>query len=179
MVDPFRARILAYRLLFLALVALLLFLRLLPLSATPARIAGPDLMVALTLLWVLQRPDHVPALMIAVVFLVEDLLTMRPPGLWAAIVLVGTEFLRAREQALRDAHFLLEWTMAGLVLLAMTLVNHMVLALLVVPQTGLGPELLRWMMTVAAYPVLAVGLDISVGLRRAAPGELDAKGQRL
>jgi len=179
MVDPMRARHLAYRLLFLGLAAFFLFLRLLPLSAMPARIPGPDLVLALTLLWVLRRPEQVPAPMIAAVFLVEDLMTGRPPGLWAAIVLGGTEFLRAREQGLRDAHFLFEWMGAGLVVLAMILFNRLVLALFVVPQAALGPEMLHGVMTILAYPVLAIALQTTVGLRRAAPGEVDAMGRRI
>jgi rod shape-determining protein MreD len=179
MVDPIRARHLAYRLMFLGLAAFFLFLRLLPLSAMPARVPGPDLLLALALLWVLRRPEQVPALMIAAVFLVEDLMTGRPPGLWAAIVLGGTEFLRAREQGLRDAHFMFEWMAAGLVILAMILVNHLVLALFVVPQATLGPEMLHGVMTIFAYPFLALALQMSIGLRRAAPGEVDAMGRRI
>ena len=179
MVDPIRARHLAYRLLFLGLAGFFLFLRLLPLSAMPARVPGPDLLLALTLLWVLRRPEQVPALLVAAVFLIEDLMTGRPPGLWAAIVLGGTEFLRAREQGLRDAHFVFELLTAGLVILAMILVNHLVLALFVVPQTTLGPEVLHGVITMFAYPVLAITLQTAIGLRRAAPGEVDAMGRRI
>ena len=45
----------------------------------PARWPGPDLIaVRLTLAWVLRRPDYVPALLIALVVLVEDLLLHAP-----------------------------------------------------------------------------------------------------
>ena len=55
---------------------------------------APDLMLALTLAWVVRRPDLLPAPLIAAYFFVEDILMMRPPGLWALIVLGATEFLR-------------------------------------------------------------------------------------
>ena len=108
MVDPIRATRLAHRLLFVGIVAVLIFIRILPLSSMPSSIPGPDLALGLTLAWVLRHPDYVPAVTIAGVFLLEDLLFMRPPGLWALIVLAGTEFVRAREVVTRDLPFLFQ-----------------------------------------------------------------------
>lgn len=179
MVDPIRRARFLHAALFVALAATVLFVRMLPLSAMPARWPGPDLILCLTLVWVLRRPDYVPALMIALVFLVEDLLTMRPPGLWPLIVLGATEFLRSREAVLRDLPFGLEWLLTGALIVAMVLVNHAVLALFVVPQGGAGPALVRALATMAAYPVVVFASLQAFGLRKAAPGEVDALGHRL
>lgn len=179
MVDPIRRARLVHGALFVALAAMVLFLRMLPLTAVPARWPGPDLILCLALVWVLRRPDYVPALLIALVLLVEDLLTMRPPGLWPLIVLGATEFLRSREAVLRDLPFLLEWLMAGALILAMMLVNHAVLALFVVPQGGVGPEMIRALVTMTAYPLVVLASLRGFGLRKVAPGEVDALGHRL
>lgn len=176
MIDPVTARRWSYRALFVALAALLLFLRLLPLSTLPARIPGPDLMLCITFAWVLRRPDFVPAAAIVAVFVIEDMLAMRPPGLWALFVLLGSEFLRDRAGAMRGLPFLAEWATVTAVMAIMLLANRLVLALVMVPQTGLGPTLLQLLATVAAYPLVVAASHLALGLR--APGELDGMRSR-
>lgn len=176
MIDPVTARRWTYRALFVALAALLLFLRLLPLSTLPARIPGPDLMLCIAFAWVLRRPDFVPALAIVAVFVIEDMLAMRPPGLWALFVLLGSEFLRDRAGAMRGLPFLAEWATVTAVMAIMLLANRLVLALVMVPQTGLGPTLLQLLTTVAAYPLVVAASHLALGLR--APGELDGMRSR-
>ena len=108
MVDPASASRISHRLLFVAIAALILFLRLLPLTAEPVRWPGPDLILCLTFAWILRRTDYLPAYLIVIVFFVDDLLSMRPPGLWTLLALFATEFLRSREMLLRDLPFALE-----------------------------------------------------------------------
>ena len=182
----------------MGLVALIFFYRLLPLSAVPSswplpeailelmplwmmpdQWPGADVLLCLTVVWILRRPDFIPATIVVAVFLVDDLLAMRPPGLWAAIVLLGTEFLRARETATRDLPFLGEWLMAGVVIAAMTLADRFVQVLFMIPQVGLAATILYMLATIAAYPVLAYAMQLVFGLRRAATGEVDALGHRL
>lgn len=179
MVDPLSRQILLHRALFLGVALVVLFLRLMPLSSGASGWPGPDITLAVMLAWILRRPDYVPAALIVAVVLVEDLMFQRPPGLWALIVLGGSEFLRAREASLRDLSFALEWLTVGVLLLAMVLANRMVLALLMVPQPALGLSLLHYLATIAAYPLVVIASYIAFGLRRAAPGEVDAFGRRL
>lgn len=198
MVDPRTARLWGYRALFLALFALILMFRLLPLTALPRdwplpanMVAmlpdwlypqdwpGADLLLCLVLVWVQRRPDHLPAPMIALVFLFDDVLAMRPPGLWAALVLIGTDYLRGREAITRDLPFWAEWLMVGLVLGAMTLANRLVLAVFMVPQVGVGLSVVHMFVTLAIYPIMAVFMQYVFGLHRAAPGEVDSWGNRI
>lgn len=155
MVDPVLARRWSFRLGFVALAGLLLLLRLLPLDIAPGGWPGPDLLLALTFAWVLRRPDFVPAALIAMVFLLDDMLSQRPPGLWAALVLLGSEFLRGRIALLRGQPFLAEWAMVAGVALVMVLAGRLVLALAMVPQAALGPEIMRLLLTVLVYPPVA------------------------
>jgi len=179
MVDPIRTARLAHRLLFVGIVAVLIFIRILPLSSMPSSIPGPDLALGLTLAWVLRRPDYVPAVTIAGVFLLEDLLFMRPPGLWALIVLAGTEFVRAREVVTRDLPFLLEWLLIGAVLFGMIFANRLVLEIFMVPQIPLNLVLIHGFTTLVAYPFVVFFTRYVLGLHRAATGEVDALGHRL
>ena len=179
MVEPRTAARLSYRALYLLLALADLFQRLIPLSALPRGWPAPNILLCLTVLWVQRRPDYLPSFMVAAVFFLDDLMTMRPPGLWALIVLVGTEILRTREAGMRDLPFWGEWLAASLVMTAMTLTYQVVLTVFMVPGVSLGPVMLGLLATIALYPVLAFGLQWLAGLRRTATGEVDALGQRL
>ena len=179
MVDPLTTRRVAHRALYVALAALILFLRLLPINPVEHGIPGPDLTLAFTFAWLLRRPDYVPAALIVAVFLLEDLMYWRPIGLWPLIVLGGTEFLRARESASRDLPFVLEMAIVAGVMAAMLTANRLILAVTFVEQPPLGLEILRLLMTLAAYPFVVALSRLAFGLRRAAPGEVDALGHRL
>ena len=98
-----------HRLTFLGLAALIAFVQLLPLDLGPGGFPGPDVLLLLALSWVVMRPDYVPVTLLAVVFFLADLLFMRPLGLWTALVILASEFLRVRSFTLRDTPFLLEW----------------------------------------------------------------------
>jgi len=162
------------RALFLGLCLLLIFLRLLPLDTLPRGWAGPDLILAITLAWGLRRPEFVPPVLVAGVFLLCDLLFHRPPGLWAGLVLIGSQTLRARAPDLRDLTFPVEWLSVATTLLAMTLGYRLVLSVLMIDQAPLGLSLMEMVMTLLAYPVVVVLSQWLLGVRKVAPGELDA-----
>ncbi|MFN0113379.1 MAG: rod shape-determining protein MreD [Paracoccaceae bacterium] len=179
MVDPVTTARFAYRAAFLGFAALFLFLRLMPLSALPPAWPGPDLLLCLTIVWVIRRPDYVPAGAVLLVFLLDDIMTMRPPGLWTLIALVGSEFVRSRAVLTRDLPFVIEWLMAAAVILAMMLANRFALLLFMVPTTGLATVLLQYLSTMLAYPAVVAVSAIALGLRKTSPGEVDALGHRL
>lgn len=179
MVDPLTRSRALHRLLYLGIAALVLFLRLLPVNGGASSFPGPDLMLALTFAWVMRRPDYVPAVLIVLVYLVEDMLFFRPIGLWPLLVLLATEWLRRREESLRDLPFLFETALIGAVWLAMLVAQRLVLLVTFVEPLPLGLELLRLLMTIAAYPLVVAFSKLAFGLRRAALGEVDAFGNRL
>ena len=179
MTDPVLFRLWAGRGLYVALAGLIVFVRLLPLDTSAGGLPAPDLLLCLTLAWVLRRPDHVPAPLIAAVFLTCDFLFLRPPGLWTLMVLLATEFLRAREPFARELPFALEIALVAGVLIAATLGEALILAIFLVPKAGLGVALSHMLMTLVAYPFVVAALWLGLGLRRAAPGEVDQLGRRL
>lgn len=178
--------------LFLGIGALIWLFRLLPLEGlgdpslspgetglTLARWPAPDIMLALTLAWVVRRPDLLPAPVIVAYFFIEDILMMRPPGLWALIVLGATEFLRRRNPTLRGLVFWLEFALVSAMMLGMFLLNRMVLGIVMVPQAPLGLSLAQFIGTVAIYPVMVACLHFGLGLSKPATGEVDDLGQKL
>lgn len=178
MIDPARSRRLVGQAAYVGIGLTILVVALLPLS--PGRVGwpGPDLLVALTLAWVLRRPEQVPVAVIAALALTADVLLMRPIGLGAAIMVAGSEAARLREHRWRAQGFLVEWLRVGVLMGAMVLADRVLRTILAVPQTlapmpPLGQDLLRLIATVAAYPLVVWVARTLAGLRRAAPGETE------
>ena len=167
------------RALYAGIAVVLLFLRLLPLGSLAGGWPGPDLLLCLTLGWVLRRPDHVPTLLIAGVVLLEDLLLMRPPGLWAAIVVLAGEFLRNRAALTRELSFVVEWLLVGLVMTVAMLGFRLVLMLTMLPQAGLGLTMVQLAASILCYPLVVGASWLAFGVRKPATGEVDSHGRRL
>lgn len=179
MVDRIISRPIQFRLLYLLLAALVVFLRLLPLDLSAGRWPGPDWLLAVAFAWVLRRPDFMPVLLVAAVMLSTDLLFLRPPGLWTALAVIGLEFLRSREQLSRDLPFLIEWAMVSSVLVGMTMTNRLVLAIFVVDQPAFGLALLQMLATILCYPAVVLASRAVFGIRKIAPGEVDQFGHPI
>ncbi len=178
MVDPRTTRRWGYRALFLGICGALMFLHILPVDLAAGRWPAPDLMLCVTFAWVLRRPKFVPVWLIAAVFLMADMLYMRPPGLWAALVVIAVEVLRGRETQYRETAFSVEWATVAAALTAITLADRAILGLTMVDQVSLWLTMLQLVFTVLAYPLVVVVSRVVFGVRRITPGELDALGAR-
>ncbi|MBB3994771.1 rod shape-determining protein MreD [Sulfitobacter undariae] len=139
---------------------------------------GPDLLISFAFAWSLRRPEYVPMLVLACVFLLSDLLLQRPPGLWAALALLSCENLRGRSRTLRDSTFGAEWLAVSILLVGILLMNRIVLSILLVTPPQLGLSLIELGMTIIVYPAVVFVTRSGMGVRRAAPGELDSMGAR-
>lgn len=169
-----------FRRLVFVLVALFLFyLRLLPLGSVAGQWPGPDLMLCLIFAWLVRRPEYVPVWLVAAVVLVEDMLLQRPPGLWAALVVMASEFLRGRAALMRELNFAVEWFQATLAMLALLLVYRFVFILTLMPQPGFGYAMIQMGATILAYPVMVWISRHVLGVYKPAAGEVDARGRRL
>ncbi len=164
---------------YLVIAVVLIFVQLLPMDTVPRSWAPPDILLAATLVWVTRRPDVMPILLIAGVFLLTDLLFQRPPGLWTGLVLILTEMLRARAGALRNVPFPLEWLTVGMGIVGITLANRAALAIVMTPQAPLALTVIQMVATILIYPVIAGLSHYIFGISRPAPGEVDAFGHRL
>ncbi len=168
-----------YRALFLGLALLFLFVRLLPLGSEPGALPGPDLILCVIMAWIIRRPDYLPMPLILIVLLAEDLILMRPPGLWTAIVILTTEFLRGRMILTRELSFAVEWALVtGLMVLSM-LVYRLVLGITMVPQPPFGFAAVQLLWSIACYPLVVGASRLIIDLRKPATGEVDDYGRRL
>lgn len=179
MAEAPRSRPWAGALVLLVILLTLAFFRLLPLETMPRQWAGPDLMLAFTLVWVIRRPDYVPVTIVALVFLLADLIFQRPPGLLAALVVVGSEMLRARARALRMQNFWAEWTAFVAAVVAIVLVNRTILSLSGVPNAPGDLVAMQLGLTIVSYPLVVAISAFLFGVRKISPGEIDSAGGRL
>ncbi|MFN3207789.1 MAG: rod shape-determining protein MreD [Roseovarius sp.] len=176
--DNASLRMWTMRTVYVGLALFVMFFSLLPLQTLPRGWAGPDLMLAMTFAWVLRRPEYVPPWLVAFVMLLGDLMFHRPPGLWAALVLVAAETLRARHIGLRDLTFAVEWVSVATTLAVMTLAYRTILAVLLVDQAPLGLSLMQLLATLVTYPFVVLISQSVFGVRKLAPGDIDALGGR-
>lgn len=179
MAEPASARNWGGQLSWLAIAAGIMFVNLLPLNTAPRSWAGPDFLLVVTLAWIARRPEFVPAPLVALVFLLADLLFQRPPGLMAALVLVLTEMLRARSAGIRQLPFTLEWATVSLGIVIVSLTEWLVLALTLIPQPAFSLSLMETVSTALVYPFVVLLAYLVFGISRPAPGEVDSLGHRL
>lgn len=158
----------AMRILYILLCMGVIVTHLLPLDTTPRIWAPPDLLLAFTFAWALRRPDYVPILSIAGVFLMADLLFQRPPGLMAGLVVVGTEYLRIRFGALHKSSFVGEWLAVCVVIVAIVVLYRLSLAIVAVNLAPLGPTLIQAVLTILVYPLAVVASQSLLGVRKQA-----------
>ncbi|GGL53015.1 hypothetical protein [Wenxinia marina] len=167
------------RLAFTGIALGLVFLRLLPLDTLPRGWAPPDLLLAATMAWTVRRPEHVPVLLVAALFLLTDLLFHRPPGLMAAAVVIATEALRRRHAGFRTMPFPLEWATVSLAIVGLTFGVRLTLAALMMPQAPMALTMIEMGLTILSYPLVVGFAYVAFGLTRRAPGAVDALGHRL
>ena len=148
--------------------------QLLPLGPAEGLLVAPDLLLALTIAWVLRQPSVVPIGLIALVFLMADFLLQRPPGLLTAITLLVTEFLKFRRIPITEFNFLIEWSWVAGAVLAITVAERMALWVLLAPQTSLGLALVHALTTVAVYPIIVLISHYLLGLHRLGPADAEA-----
>ena len=177
--DLSATRLWLMRAAFLLLTLVILFFQLLPLETTPRRWSSPDILLCFALAWSMRRPEYVPALALACAFLLADLLLQRPPGLWAMLALIGCENLKSRTRGLRDANFAAEWITVGLIMIAIAMAYRVVLGIVLVDLPGLALSVSELALTLLFYPAVVAVTHFFMGVRKAAPGELDALGQRV
>lgn len=149
----------------------ILLARLLPISVGDIGWPGPDLGLCLIFAWVIRRPDQIPVLAIALFFLLEDMLLLRPFGLWTAIVVIATEAVRAREVRWRDQAFMLEWFRVALLLAMMMIGYRFVQFLFLMPLPSMALVMIQYALTVVCYPLVVFAARWLTGLRRISSAE--------
>ena len=179
MIDPARASLWLHRAGIVLGALALIFLKLLPIGSTAGDWPGPDLMLCLIFAMVVRRPDYLPIWLVLIVVLLEDLLLLRPPGLWAALVVLASEFVRSRAALTRELTFWVEWMLVAGVMVGLLVAYRVAFAITFLPQAGFGFAMMQVLWSILCYPLVVGVLRISLDLRKPATGEVDSYGRRL
>ena len=166
------------RIAFTALVMVILFFHMLPLQTATGGWIWPDFILAFALAWSVRRPDYVPLVLLAGLFLLADLLLQRPPGLWAVLALVACAQMQQQARTLRDASLATELMSAAAWIVGVGVGYRIVLAVLLVDMPALAPALLQVVVTVIAYPLVVAMTHLFMGVRKATPHDLGSAGVR-
>jgi len=196
MIDGATREVWLHRIVFVGLVVFLLFFRLMPgenahsaicqaddlwcpILGWLGRMPGPDLLLCIIFAWTMRRPDYLPALLIAAVVLFEDLILLRPPGLWTALVVLASEFIRGRVALTRELNFGVEWLLVSALMMAMLILYRMVFGLVLLPQPPFGYAVVQVIWSILCYPLVVFLSRVVLDLYKPATGEVDAYGRRL
>ncbi|OYU17098.1 MAG: rod shape-determining protein MreD [Rhodobacteraceae bacterium PARR1] len=179
MIDPARASLWVHRGGIVLIAFALIFFKLLPIGSNAGDWPGPDLMLCLILAMVLRRPDYLPIGLVLGVVLLEDLLLLRPPGLWAALVVLASEFVRSRAALTRELSFWVEWMLIAGVMVGLLVAYRVAFAITFLPQAGFGFAMMQVLWSILCYPLVVGVLRLSLDLRKPATGEVDSYGRRL
>ncbi|MFL4468923.1 rod shape-determining protein MreD [Tateyamaria armeniaca] len=174
--EQVSSRLWTMRLSFGLLVLVILFLHLLPLQTGGGGLIWPDFVLCFALAWSVRRPEFVPAILLAAMFLLSDLLLQRPPGLWAVLALIACEQMKGQSRALRDAPVATEFVSVGIWIVGVGIAYQIILAIMLVDGTPMIPALIQIVVTVLAYPLVVAITHGIMGVRKAAPNELGGKG---
>ncbi|MEO0401801.1 MAG: rod shape-determining protein MreD [Pseudomonadota bacterium] len=172
------SRLWSMRAAFTGLVMVILFFHLLPLQTAAGSWICPDFVLAFALAWSVRRPEYVPTLLLALAFLLTDLLLQRPPGLWALLALIACEQLKLQSRSLRDATLVTEMMSAAAWIVGIGLAYRIVLAILLVDVPPFGLDVIQIAVTVLAYPAVVAITHIFMGVRKATPNDIGGKGVR-
>jgi rod shape-determining protein MreD len=179
MIDPVALNIWRGRALFLIVVLALMFARLLPLGSNIGRFPGPEWTVCIVFALMMRRPDYLPLWLLAGVMLLEDIVLMRPIGLWAALMVLAAEVVRSRSVLMRELSFLMEWAVISALMLGMLVIYRITFALTMLPQVSVGFALVGLIWSVIAYPAVVLISRFVLDLQKSGLGQIDAYGRRF
>ena len=144
-----------YRCIFIFVLFVALSIELTPVFALPLSALKPDLIYCFIAAWLLRRPDYVPTAAIVGIVVAAELMRLQTPGLWSAILLVLSEFLRAQAARFAKQSFWSEWLLISVTFAAATIFYLFALTLAFMPTPSSDHSLLHIASTVVAYPFAA------------------------
>lgn len=165
------------RALYAAMCCAFLMFHLLPVASPDGLIFAPDFILCLTLAWAARRPEYTPILLIALTGLLADLLLSRPPGLWAALTLLLSEYIRNRGHRMRNLGFVWEWFRVSAGIMVIFLADRIALSIILFDTPPFTLSLLQVAQTVLVYPVIVGFSAFVLRVRHLEAGEVS--GDRI
>ena len=150
------SKIWMYRLGFVAFSLLTVFMSLLPTQVNFDSWGTPDVIFALALAWIVRRPFYAPVVLVGLVIFFQDMMLQRPPGLYAALIMLAMIRLRKQAYAPSDMTFLEEWLNAALSIVAVAIALRVIMTVTFLDLPRFGTHFGSVAFTVAIYPLVAL-----------------------
>ena len=152
MEDP-PLRILRLKLTYLLIIMLEVLFQTLPTHTSLYQFYMPDILLVITFVWIMRRPDVMDPILITLAFLFADMILQRPPGIWTLIALCATMFLRSRSMYFKEIIFFYEWLIIAIVIIFSFTAHHFVLILTFLPTHNLKLLAMQAFLTIMLYPI--------------------------
>jgi len=167
------------RLLYVVACGIVIMFHLLPLGQVAWITFSPDLILCITLAWVVRRPDYAPILLIAGVALLSDLLLMRVPGLWSALVVLLANRIGQKRHRMRSTGFGVEWARVSSGIAAIFVIERVAMSVLLIETPPLTLSGAQFLATVIVYPVVVAVTAGVFRVRKPAFIDTAASGHRI
>lgn len=165
---------LIYPILFVLIVFVLIFIKVLPLNTVPKEWTAPDLLLCVTLVWCLRNPIRAPIILLAALFLLQDIILQRPIGLFSAVATLMCEWAKCQALRAEEFPFVIEWVTAAIAMIAIFILVQSIASLSMITKPSMwvfGKELI---FTILAYPLVTLLCRYGLGLRTHQVTEFEA-----
>lgn len=143
-----------YPLIFIFISLLLIFFRMLPLDLIVRSWTAPNFLICFMLAWSMRKPEAIPSFLIAAIFLLQDFLFQRPPGLYAALALLVCEWSKRQALLAEEFPFLIEWLTATIALVALFVGYRLILSLSLSALAPFRLSLFELIITIVSFPII-------------------------
>lgn len=143
-----------YPLIFIFVSLLFMFFRMLPLDLMARNWTTPDFLICFMLTWSMRKPEAIPAILIAAIFLLQDFLFQRPTGLYAALALLTCEWSKRQALLAEEFPFLIEWLTAAMAMVALFVGYRFILSLSLSALAPFKLSLFELVITIVSYPII-------------------------
>lgn len=155
----------ADKLLFVLAVCFAIGLSIMPMGLAANAVAFPDVVFAVMVAWVIRKPASAPVILVVLLGILADALMMRPIGLWALMLLAGTEGIRLSYRMFRDIPFVLEWVYVSVLLIALLILQNLILLVSFADVYQFTDVFWHAIRTIAVYPVVVAILHWALRIR--------------
>ena len=113
----------------------------------------PDLLTCLIFAILINRPKLFPPHMVLLIYILSDIILMKPIGLYCALIFIAAELIRRFNQFIRKESFLIHWLIFLSCLAAVQVLNISVHKLFFMPYPNLVLLVKQFILTIAFYPL--------------------------
>ncbi len=118
----------------------------------------PDLLTCLIFAILINRPKLFPSYLILLIYILADIILMKPIGLYCALIFVAAELVRKYNNTIRKEPFLIHWFIFLLCLTAVQILYISIHKLFFMPSPQLILVTKQLVLTTFFYPLFDLSL---------------------